>query len=103
MNHGALFDLLDDAVALSLNHLTLKVGIDRVEIETFTQLLASGGEEFLSEVYRSDEINYCSGRIERPSIGTSRRFNCRQYDAYKIRSGGGSCCTARCTNRRIQL
>jgi holo-[acyl-carrier protein] synthase len=64
MNHGALFDLLDDAVALSLNHLTLKVGIDRVEIETFTQLLASGGEEFLSEVYRSDEINYCSGRIE---------------------------------------
>lgn len=64
MNRGALLDLLDEAVALSSNHLALKVGIDRVEIGTFTQLLNSGGEEFLSEVYRSDEITYCAGRIE---------------------------------------
>src|ERR1017187_1482124 len=64
MNHDALLNLLVDAVALSSNYLTLKVGIDRVEIGTFAQLLASSGEEFLSEVYRSDEITYCSGRIE---------------------------------------
>ena len=64
MNHIALAHLLDDSTALSSDHLNLTVGIDRVELEAFEQLLLSSGDDFLAEVYTADELAYCAGRIE---------------------------------------
>lgn len=64
VNHLALAGLLDDATALSSDHLSLTVGIDRVELEAFEHLLQSSGDGFLAEVYTSDELAYCAGRIE---------------------------------------
>jgi holo-[acyl-carrier protein] synthase len=64
VNHIALAQLLDDATALSSDHLSLTVGIDRVEIEAFDQLLVSSGDDFLAEVYTADELAYCAGRIK---------------------------------------
>ena len=83
MNHSALVHLLDDAATFSSDHLSLRVGIDRVEIETFAQLLTSGGDAFLSEVFRPDEITYCSGRVER----LAARF-CAKEAALKVLGTG---------------
>lgn len=64
MNHLALSGLLDDATVLSSDHLSLTVGIDRVELEAFAQLLKSSGDAFLAEVFTRDELAYCAGRTE---------------------------------------
>jgi holo-[acyl-carrier protein] synthase len=65
VNRAALLDLLDDAVALSSNYVALRVGIDRVENEAFAKLAESSGDDFLHEVFTSEEITYCSGQVER--------------------------------------
>ena len=64
MNHLALAQLLDDATALSSGHLSLSVGIDRVELDAFDHLLEASGDGFLADVFTRDEIAYCAGRID---------------------------------------
>jgi holo-[acyl-carrier protein] synthase len=64
MNHLALSGLLDDATALSSEDLSLTVGIDRVELGAFAQILESSGPNFLAAVYTPNELSYCGGRTE---------------------------------------
>jgi holo-[acyl-carrier protein] synthase len=41
------------------------MGVDQVELEEFSRILATGGDEFLATVYTECERDHCAGRIER--------------------------------------
>ena len=40
-------------------------GVDQVELEEFSRILATGGDEFLAAVYTDRERDHCGGRLER--------------------------------------
>lgn len=43
----------------------IHAGVDQVELEEFTRILATGGDEFLGTVYTDAEREHCGGRLER--------------------------------------
>lgn len=51
--------------ALAGTGMTVRSGVDLVELAVFRRVLATGGEEFLATVYTETEREHCAGRVER--------------------------------------
>jgi holo-[acyl-carrier protein] synthase len=58
---GLLVEGVDDLMLGEEIH----AGVDQVELEEFSRILAAGGDEFLGTVYTDEERAYCAGRLER--------------------------------------
>jgi holo-[acyl-carrier protein] synthase len=56
--------LVEGVEALMLGE-EIHAGVDQVELEEFSRILAAGGDEFLGTVYTDGERAYCGGRLER--------------------------------------
>jgi len=60
-----LRDALGDVLIGGGQHLAIYAGVDRVELEAFRRILATGGDDLLGAVYTELEREHCCGRVER--------------------------------------
>lgn len=63
--NDVLPDGVDAALLGNVEDSGIHVGVDRVELAEFRQILAAGGDEFLGTVYTDSERDHCGGRVER--------------------------------------
>lgn len=78
---------LDSQVVLELDDLKhgyeIHAGVDRVELEEFSRILTTGGDEFLGTVYTDGERDHCGGRLDR----LAARFAAKEAAAKALGTG----------------
>ena len=65
--------------------MTLRVGIDTVEVAAVEAALAAHGERYLERVYTAREVADCDGSAER----LAARFAAKEATLKALRAGGG--------------
>ena len=50
---------------LAERHETIRAGVDRVDLEEFSRIVALGGEGFFASVYTCQERAHCKGHLEK--------------------------------------